>query len=478
MRDIALLAFFIIAVPFMLKRPSLGVIMWIWLSVMNPHRLTYGFAYDMQFAALTAAVTFAGLCLSKEEKSLPLTPPVIVMLMFTVWMCLTSLFPFHDGSGYDMWSRVMKIMLMNFVALTVIKSKQQIHWVVWTIVVSLAYYGAKGGLFTLVNGGSYLVWGPAGSFIEGNNEVALAFVIVIPLMRYLQIGFQKRWQRWAMSGTMLLTALAAIGSHSRGALVAIAAMAIFMWWKSRNKAAMGIVLVAAAFLIFSFMPAEWVTRMHTIQTYDEDQSALGRINAWSMAFHMALDRPLGGGYDIYDPDTFGRYAPNPLDVHAAHSIYFQVMGEHGFIGLFLFMLIGLFTWFAAGDAKRRAKGIAGLEWVRPLVDMMKVSMVGYAVGGAFLSLAYFDVPYFVMVVIVATQALTLKAQRALVVPKRDRFGSVVIGEEPSDVVADVPARTPRDEWRGDPVFARRALAAPGGDRQITKTNFGPRAVDR
>jgi putative inorganic carbon (hco3(-)) transporter len=54
MRDIALCIVFLAAVPFMLKRPSLGVIMWIWLSVMNPHRLTYGFAFDLNFAAAAA----------------------------------------------------------------------------------------------------------------------------------------------------------------------------------------------------------------------------------------------------------------------------------------------------------------------------------------------------------------------------------------------------------------------------------------
>ena len=115
---------------------------------------------------------------------------------------------------------------------------------------------------------------------------------------------------------------------------------------------------------------------------------------------------MGGGFEIYDFDTFARYAPNPLDVHAAHSIYFQVLGESTASSvLFLFMSIGAFTWMAASDGKRKAKGLPGLEWVAPLMDMMKVSMVGYGVGGAFLSLAYFDVPYYVMVIIVATRAV-------------------------------------------------------------------------
>ena len=457
MRDIALLVFFLGCIPFMVKRPALGVVMWVWLSVMNPHRLAYGFAYNLQFAAATAAITLIALLVTKEQRRLAPTPPVVALGLFMLWICITSLFPFHDGSGYDMWSRVMKILFMTFVALAVIHSKQQIHWILWTIVGSMAFYGAKGGVFTLFHGGNYLVWGPGGSFIEGNNEVALAFVMTIPLMRYVQISLKKRWQRFAMLGIIVLTAFAAIGSHSRGALVAIAAMATFMWWKSRNKFAMGLALVTAGIVMPSFMPADWTERMHSIKAYDEDSSAQGRINAWWMAFNLAKDRPLGGGFEIYDFDTFGRYAPNPLDVHAAHSIYFQVLGEHGFFGLLLFVSIGAFTWLAAGDAKRKAKGIAELEWVRDLMDMVKVSMVGYAVGGAFLSLAYFDVPYYVLVIVVATRALVLSTVKSQVPSKRpdrlaraDRFGTVSIVDDAVELPVR-PMRTP-DRWRGQGAF--------------------------
>ncbi|MGI9025279.1 MAG: putative O-glycosylation ligase, exosortase A system-associated [Burkholderiaceae bacterium] len=453
MRDIALLIIFIAAVPFILKRPSIGVIMWVWLSVMNPHRLTYNFAYSLQFAAATAGLTMIALLITKDERRLPLTPPTILLALFMLWMCLTSLVPFHPGSGYEMWSRVMKIFLMTFVAIIAIQNKKQIHWLVWIIVFSLAFYGVKGGIFTLVHRGSYLVWGPEGSFIEGNNEVALAFVMTIPLMRYVQLGLKKQWQRRGMTAAMLLCALAAVGSHSRGALLAIAGMGLFLWWKSRNKFGMGIALFAVALGMLAFMPDDWMARMQTIQTYDEDSSAMGRINAWWMAFHMASDRLFGGGFDIYDFDTFARYAPNPLDVHAAHSIYFQVLGEHGFIGLFLFMGIGAFTWAAASDAKRKARGITDMEWIGSLMDMVKVSMVGYAVGGAFLSLAYFDVPYYLLVIVVATRELAIAASKAVVQHKpqgfvrSERFG-VVPTQEGTPIVEGAPPRPRPDEWRG------------------------------
>ena len=403
MRDLLITAIVLFSLPFILKSPAIGIIMWAWLSVMNPHRLAFNFAYDMPFAAIVAGFTFVGFLVTREKRHLPLNGATITLAFFMLWICLTSLFPYHPGSGYDMWSRVMKILLMTFVALAVINTRRQMQWLVWVLVFSLAFYGTKGGLFTLLNGGDYLVWGPSGSFIEDNNAVALAFVMIIPLMRYVQLQLTKSWQRWAMSGAMLLCALAALGSHSRGAMLAIAAMSVFLWWKSRNKIGMGFVLIAVGIGMVGFMPDDWMARMNTIKTYDEDISAMGRINAWHMAFNLASDRFLGGGFDIYDYDVFGRYAPEPTDVHAAHSIYFQVLGEHGFIGLLLFILLGFFTWSAASQAKRLAQQRKDAKWVVSLNDMIKVSLVGYAVGGAFLSLSYFDLPYYLMVLAVASR---------------------------------------------------------------------------
>ena len=57
MRDIVLTGLILGALPFILKRPQLGVMMYVWISVMNPHRYTWSFAYDFNFAMIVAIVT-------------------------------------------------------------------------------------------------------------------------------------------------------------------------------------------------------------------------------------------------------------------------------------------------------------------------------------------------------------------------------------------------------------------------------------
>jgi probable O-glycosylation ligase (exosortase A-associated) len=140
--------------------------------------------------------------------------------------------------------------------------------------------------------------------------------------------------------------------------------------------------------------------METIGTYKEDASATGRINAWHMAWNLASDRFFGGGFSVATAQMFAKYAPDPTDIHAAHSIYFMVLGEQGFIGLFLFCLLWLLVWRTAGKLRTKALARPETQWLSPLGAMCQVSLVGYAVGGAFLSLSYYDLPYNVMVLVV------------------------------------------------------------------------------
>jgi putative inorganic carbon (hco3(-)) transporter len=412
MRDIALATFLLGSLPFIVWRPSYGVLLWVWVSVMNPHRLAYGFAYDFRFAQLIAIATLLGLIFSRQPKHLPVTPVTAVLFAMAVWMNVSTLFALDTAASLPMWERVMKIQIMIFVTLAALYSTRHVQILVWILVGSVAFYAVKGGLFTLKFDGEFRVWGPEGSFIEENNALAVATIMTIPLLRYLQLQATRRWIRYGLLLVMVLSGLSALGSQSRGGLLAAAAMLGFLWLKGRSKLLTGLALLVLVPVAIGFMPDQWEERMRTIETYEQDASALGRINAWMMTLNLAKDRPLvGGGFEIYNLDVFGRYAPDPEDVHAAHSIYFQMLGEHGFVGLFLFLLLWLLVWRDASWIDRQARRQEGWQWASDLARMTQVSLVGYAVGGAFLQLAYYDVPYNLLVALVLTRTLLEKHLR-------------------------------------------------------------------
>jgi probable O-glycosylation ligase (exosortase A-associated) len=425
MRDLLIVAIVLPLALMALRRPWIGALLWAWLSLMNPHRFAFGFAYDAPLAAIAAAATVLGLAFTRDRRSPLKTPNGVLFLLFILWITVSWQAGMDPEGDYEQWKKVMKIFFMTLVTMALIIRREQIVALVWVVTLSLGILGAKGGLFTLLTGGDFRVWGPPGTFIEDNNEFALALVMTIPLLRFLQQQCERRWQRLALGAGMLLCAAAAIGSHSRGALLAIGAMGLTLWWRSRSRLTTGVIMVAVAVFLTSFMPEDWMTRMATIGTYDEDSSALGRINAWWTAFNVAKDRPLGIGFTLWRPEVFALYAPVPDDVHAAHSIYFLVLGNHGFIGLALFLAIFGVTWRQSMAIRRLAKAApADWAWCDRLAAMCQVSLIGFAVGGAFLSLSYFDLPYYLMIFVSAT-LLWMRAEQAAAIAATGARGPAV-----------------------------------------------------
>lgn len=406
MRDILVTLIVFASLPLIIKNPVNGVLMWIWISVMNPHTLGWGFANTFPFAQIIAVITIFSLVISRAPKTLPASGITFTLLAMVLWMNVTTLFAIYPAASQAQLGKVMKIMLMSLVTMVAIRRREDVHRMIWILAISLAFYGVKGGIFTVREGGNFRVWGPTGTFIGGNNEIALALIIAIPLMRYLQLSTDKLWQKRAWTVAMLLSAMAALGSYSRGALLAIAAMMTLMWLKSHKKMLGALLIALFAPFALQFMPDRWAERMDSIADYEADTSAMGRINAWSMAYNLARDRFFGGGFEIAEPSVFALYAPNPADVHAAHSIYFQALGEHGFVGLGLYLLLGTLTWRSAAWVVRNSRSDAELQWASNLAKMIQASLIGFAVGGAFLSLLYFDVPYYLMAAVVALRALT------------------------------------------------------------------------
>lgn len=423
MRDILVVSVVAVLALIALRRPTVGVMLWVWLSLMNPHRFAYGFAYDAPLSAVAAIVTFIGLLISVQKDSPFKGAPVVWFVLFTLWITLSWRMGLSPAGDYYQWSKIIKINVMLLTALILLRTKEHIFLLVWVCAMSLALLGAKGGVFTLMSGGGYKVWGPPETFIEDNNEFALALVMTIPLLRFLQTQLHSIRGRHVLTAIMVLCAVSALGSHSRGGLLAITAMALVMWWRGKNKITSGIAIVVVGLLLVSFMPENWTERMGTIQTYDEDRSALGRFSAWWVSWRLAFDYPFGVGFNIARPELFERYSPYPeLGTPVAHSIYFQVLGHHGFVGLFLFLGIWATTWFMAQRLRKEAMQVPEAHWCAELAAMCQVSLVGYLVGGAFLSLAYFDLPYYVMaVVVLARHWVHRRAWTTEVIQPRSRW---------------------------------------------------------
>jgi len=371
---------------------------------MNPHRLSWGFAYNMPFAAVTASALFIGFFFTKEKNKFPVTPITVIWLCFILWLTLSTFTAINVDVSIVEWKRVIKIQLVALLTLVLINNRVKLNQLIWVITMSIGFFGIKGGVFVATTGGSFRVWGPPESFIGGNNEIALALLMVLPFMWYLRSESSNKWLRHALIIAILLCVLSIISSYSRGAFLAAVVVMLTFWVKSKRKFIIGMALAAVTAAVLGFMPAQYFNRIDTIESYQQDTSATGRINAWHFAFNLALDHPLtGGGFGTFTKELFLSYAPNPLAFHDAHSIYFEVLGEQGFIGLFLFLTLWILAYRSCGNIKKQVLNNDKLRWASNLVSMTQVCIVAYGVGGAFLGLAYFDLPYHILTICVLCQ---------------------------------------------------------------------------
>lgn len=437
MRDLIVTLIIFGSIPYILRSPMTGILMWSWIAYMNPHRLCWGFASTMPFAYVVALTTLLSILFSREDKSIPWTRESIFLMIFIVWMSITTLFSLNPEDAWPQWIKVMKIQLVTFLTMMVMKDCQKIDRLVAIIAMSLGFYGVKGGIFTVTSGGGMHVWGPAGTFIGGNNEIGLALIMTIPLIRYFQMQAGKPWIRYLCMGAMMLSVVSVLGTQSRGALVGLVAMVTFLIMKGKNRFAYMVLAIIGGIVLYQFMPESWHERMSSISTYQNDASAMGRLNAWGFAFNLALSRPFGGGFETFTPSQFVVYAPNPRDFHDAHSIYFEIMGEQGFVGLLIFLILGVFTWFSAGRIAKQADGYPGMKSLGSLLRMIQVSLVGYVVSGAFLGMAYFDL-YYALVAIVIMSGHVLRQHVA------------GVGLDPAEAQATA-ARRPREFVRTRPL---------------------------
>lgn len=420
MRDIVVVLVVFALLPFIPRKPRLGAYVWAWLAMMNPQKLAYGFASSLPFSQIVALVTLLSFAFTGQRQRFPVNAITVVYIFFVVWMTLTS--PFAIAASdlvWDKWIFVIKIHLMLAVTLMLIRGRQQIETLLWVVTLSIAFYGVKGGIFTIAGGGSGRVWGPPAGLIAGNNAIGLALVMVIPFLYYLYQVATRRWVRLGLLFTGGTTFFAILGTQSRGALLALVAMALMLGLKGKRPVLTSLLIVAALWGGIQFMPDSWSSRMETIESYQEDASAMSRIYTWKTLWNLAVDRPLvGGGFHSDNQKVFARYAPQGDQIGGgrvlvAHSIYFEALGEHGFPGLLLYLTLGLLTWREAGRVARKTRDDPEFgSWVPLLMHMVQVSLMGFAVGGAFLSLVYFDLPYYIVGFVVLVSATVNERQKS------------------------------------------------------------------
>ena len=402
--------------PIAMVRPFVGVLLWDWIAFMNPHELVWGFGSHWPWAWACFLATIIGWAFSNEPKRLAVNPTTVLMALFLAF--ITADIPFVLSpwpAEYSGWLMAVKMFVFFIITACLLTDKRRINALIWIIVISLGYWVAYQGGASVVTLGAHKASGPPVSMISDNNIFATAMLVMLPLMNYLRLQARHRLVRFVLLLGEGLTLLTVLASYSRGAFLGIFAVSTVLWWRSRSKLAGLIVLGAALAAAIMFMPADWVARMHTIDHYSADGSAASRLFIWRVAVLLALHHPLtGAGFHATDFAQVVATVAKPRWTIEIHSVWFQALGEQGFLGFAIWCAITVVGVLNSYRVMRLTRDRPELRWAYDLARMVQVSIVAYAVAGAFLPIAYWDV-YFT--VLVALQMTLVVVRRELAIPE-------------------------------------------------------------
>lgn len=453
MTNIIFIAGFIAALFAALAYLPFGVLTWLWVAIQGPHQLIQA---DYQFNLAIVIACLIALIVNRKRATVWVDGTMVALAALLVHSAITTALGFVPDYSYPYFDRLWKTMFLGCFIVLFMQNRTRLQAVVWIVVLCIGLLAVKAAVFSIVTAGQFRVHGPRGSQISDNNHFAGAMCMVIPLAAYLySTTLHKTVKLWLL-GLSWAIPLGVLFTYSRGGLLSLLAVAGCFWMRSRHR----LVLAAAAFglvvVAVPLMPAHWLERMSTIRqtikdTEQADESVQGRFNAWYVYSQLALERPLiGGGFRAPEQLwVWQRYMPESdqaTGAKAAHNNFFQVLGEHGFVGLTIYLIIIALCLKNIGAVLVRARHVAELQWARQLAIACGISMVAYMVAGLTMSIPYYDL-FIILTVVVAT--LRRLVVRELAARRRLHQAAAPLVGMPAPVLAPppIPASLPARHGR-------------------------------
>lgn len=398
------------------------MLLFVAFGILSPQGFTWNFGRSLPVSMIMASATLVGYLVSPEPKQFPRQREVWMLLgLWLLFMVSTAVaYVPHRGwasdAALEKLIHVSKIFVMIFLSMSILYTAERVQLLMKAIALSIGLLAMKGGFFGIITGGSQLVWGPEGSFLYANNAIGLAMAINVPLLYYLIQVESSRWLRRLMWVMLVLSVPAIICTFSRGAWLGMIAAIGLILLKSKYKFFVGIsgavgVLFIIAFLPFlassDILPERVQTRLDQLINYEEEGSAVSRFWNWEGCKRVGLANPLTGeGFDYYSPLIYVKYYPEFIEkygqgkVWSCHSMWLTVLAEHGIVAFLLWIFLLLSCFLSLRKIHRFSKKVDGYQWMGAYASMIEVCLVVFMIVGTFLDVAYFDVYYQIIAVVI------------------------------------------------------------------------------
>jgi probable O-glycosylation ligase (exosortase A-associated) len=407
----------------------------VWVDIVKPQQLAYSIINDLPLS-LVAALTTLFLFAAKDKKFAPKFGAILVLIaLLTVWITFTASLSDFPTRAWAKWDWASKVLIFAILIPYIFRSRVQIEAFILVLVFAASTIFFSAGIKTLLGSGGYGVLAIMGSGNTGlaeSSTLALVCVMLIPLVVFVMRHSLLLPKSKLMTGLfvgIIITALAAvIGTSARTGVIAVVVLCVLSILKSKKKLwwFAGIGIAALVVMNLDLSSTRWGARMSTIESYNADSSALGRLKVWEWTLNFVGSHPLGGGFDAYmynriaavSSDGIVQYLPEwQVGGKAFHSIYFEVLGEQGIFGFALYFSIILLTLLTLRRIKKTWRNHAGMAWVVALSDALTAAILVFLAGGAFVGIAYQPYIFYMVSLTVAIDQYARRAAQDQLKPK-------------------------------------------------------------
>lgn len=406
MRDLIVIGIVFASLPVIVFRPFFGLLVYCWLAYMRPQDMAWGASRTLPLSQVVAVALVVGLVVALgRERWLTLRLQTVLLLLLAGWISITVVTAVLPDVSIDMYGYYWKAIAISVVTTGLVLDRQRFRVLVLLIAFSIGFLGAKRGLIGLVSGGARYYDGPGG-FMSDNNSFAMVLNMILPLLAAIILTEKGRYLKiaaWVVAGLCVATILF---TFSRGGLLTLAAVVPLLIWRSRHRVAvtLALLLALAAFRAWTSdrFTQDYVERAQTISDYQEDRSAMGRLNAWHTSWGVFLDYPVFGVGPNNLEVVYRAYSPEPERFRVSHNAFLQILCECGLPALLLFLAV-----IASGlwSLRRTQRAAERDSWVEVYARMLQISLLAYLIGSMFLSTAYSELLYQIIAMSVCLEVI-------------------------------------------------------------------------
>lgn len=412
MHDIPFILFLAAIFAMGFRRPFFFVLVYAYIDIVSPQRLTYMLLNSLPISLIAAAAALLGWAIADDKSGLRFTPRqmlMVVLLAYCAWTTAHADFPLDAQSKWEwVWKALAFAIFLPFT----LRTRLRIEALLLFMTLSAASIIIVGGIKTAAGGGGYgelnLMVDNNSGLYEGSTISTVAVCIIPLIFWFTRHGtiFKPDWKvklfAWALVGACCLIP---IGTSTRTGLLCIVLLAVLKLRDVKRPLIYIGAIAALGLVAVPFLPSAFTERMGTIKNYQGDSSAATRVAVWNWTMDYVKTHPTGGGFEAYRGNhiRYEKVEATQVDANnvslkttietdqarAYHSAYFEMLGEQGYPGLALWLLINVAGLFRMEVIRRRYRKAEGEEaWISPLASALQQGHIVYLLGGAFIAIAF------------------------------------------------------------------------------------------